>query len=211
MTSREPRRQAILEAAIRIVGRKGYEATSVADVVAEAGASRATFYKYFDHKQGCFLAAYEVVVERVFGAAQEGCRAAGGGWPEPARTSLATIVGLFAADPSLARVALIEGPAAGDEARRQHWAAIRGLARLLDRERRPRRPRLPAATALMAVSGVVALIFDEVRDGRAAALPSLLPELEFALLVPFVGPQAAARETRRSAGRSRSLQAGRPL
>jgi AcrR family transcriptional regulator len=197
MASRETRRQAILETMIRVVGRKGYQATSVADVVAAARASRATFYKYFDDKRDCFLAAYELAVERVLAAARGGCADCAGPWPAPARGGLAAVVELFARDPELARTAMIEAAAAGDEARRRHWAAIDGLARLLDEARRPpRRPRLPPNTAVMAVSGVAALIFDELRAGRASELPRLLPELEFALLVPFVGPRAASATSR---------------
>jgi AcrR family transcriptional regulator len=191
MTSREMRRQPILEAMIHVVGRKGYQAASVGDVVAEASASRATFYKYFDDKRDCFLAAYELAVERVLDAALGGCDRSRP-WPEPARGGLAAIVDLFARDPELARTAVIEFAAASDETRRRHWAAVGRLARLLDEGRRSRQPRLPPNTALMAVSGVAALIFDELRAGRAAELPRLLPELEFAMLVPFVGPRAAA-------------------
>jgi AcrR family transcriptional regulator len=198
MTSREPRRQPILEAMIRVVGRKGYSATSVADVVAEAHASRATFYKYFDDKRDCFLAAYELATERILAAALAGCDG-GGPWPASARAGLAAIIDLLAGDPALARTAVVEVAAAGDEARRRHWAALGRLARLLDEGRRPRRPRLPPNTALMTVSGVAALIFDELRAGRAADLPRLLPEFEFALLVPFIGPRAAAGGLRRDA------------
>jgi AcrR family transcriptional regulator len=190
MASKELRRQPILEAMIRVVGRRGYQAASVGDVVAEASASRATFYKYFDGKRDCFLAAYELAAERVLAATIEGCDRAGP-WPESARAALAAVVDLFAGDPELARTAVVEVAAAGDEARRRHWAALDRLARLLDEGRRP---RLPPNTAPMAVSGVAALIFDELRAGRAAELPALLPELEFALLVPFVGPQAACFE-----------------
>jgi AcrR family transcriptional regulator len=198
MASRELRRQPILEAMIRVVGREGYPATSVGAVVAEAHASRATFYKYFDDKHDCFLAAYELAIERILAAALEGCNRAGP-WPAPARGGLAAIVDLFARDPALARTAVVEVAAAGEVARRRHWAALGRLARVLDEGRRPRQPRLPPNTALMAVSGVAALIFDRLRAGRASDLPRLLPELEFALLVPFVGPQAAKRGLRRDA------------
>jgi AcrR family transcriptional regulator len=190
MASRELRRQPILEAMIRVVGRKGYQATAVADVVAEARCSRATFYKYFDDKHDCFAATCELALERVLAVALAGCDSARP-WPESARGGLAAIVDLFAREPELARTAVVEVTAAGDEARRRHWAALDRLARLLDEGRRPRRPRLPPNTALMAVSGVAALVFDELRAGRATELPHLLPELEFALLVPFVGPRAA--------------------
>jgi len=203
MTSREPRRGPILNAMTSVVGRKGYSATSVGDVVAEAHASRATFYKYFDDKRDCFLAAYEVAVERILTAAGEGCGRASS-WPATARSGLAAIVYLFARDPALAQTAVVEVAAAGDEARRRHWAAIGRLARLLDEGRPPRRPPLPPNTASMAVSGVVALIFDHLRAGRVDDLPRLLPELEFALLVPFVGPRAAADGVRSDAAQPRS-------
>jgi AcrR family transcriptional regulator len=205
MASRELRRQPILEAMIRVVGRKGYQAASVGDVVTEASASRSTFYKYFDDKHDCFLAAFELAAERIVAAALAGCNRAAGPWPEPTRGGLAAIVDLIARDPELARTAVVEAAAAGDEARRRHWAAIDRLARLLDQGRRPRRPRLPPNTAQMAVSGVAALISDELRGGRAAELPGLLPELEFALLVPFVGPRAARGEASHDADYSRSL------
>ncbi len=191
MAGSELRRQPILEAMIRVAGRKGFQATSVADVVADARASRATFYKYFSDKHDCFLAAYEVAVERVLAAAEAGCNRERP-WPERALGGLAAVVDLFAGNPELARVAIVEAAAAGDEARRRHWAALGSFAHLLEDGREtPDELPLPANTALMAVSGVVGLIFDELRTGRANTLHRLLPELEFAMLVPFVGPRAA--------------------
>jgi hypothetical protein len=58
---------------------------------------------------------------------------------------------------------------------------------------------LPANTSRMAAGAVVGLISDELLAGRAAQLPSRLPDLLFAMLVPYVGPQAAAGEMRRVA------------
>jgi AcrR family transcriptional regulator len=56
--SSESRRDLILAAMIRVVGEKGYKQTSVADVIEKAGTSRTTFYKHFEDKHDCFLAAY---------------------------------------------------------------------------------------------------------------------------------------------------------
>lgn len=196
MTGSELRRQPILEAMIRVVGRKGYRATSVGDVVAEAHASRATFYKYFDDKHDCFLAAYETAIDGILAATLASCERRRP-WVERARGGLAAIVDLFARNPELARTAVVEVAAAGEEAQRRRWAAVGKFARLLEDGREPPpQPRLPANTALMATSGVVGLMFDELQAGRAAELPQFLPELEFALLVPFVGPRAAVREMR---------------
>jgi AcrR family transcriptional regulator len=170
VASAASRRQPILEATIRVIGRKGYQATAVADVIAEAQASRSTFYKYFDDKRDAFLAAYELALERILAAARAGC-ARGGPWPDSARCGLAAIVDLFCREPALARTAVVEFAAAGEEARRRHGAALGRLARLLDEGRRPRQPRLPPSTALMTAGGVAALIAEE-RPASPRACPS---------------------------------------
>lgn len=195
----ESRRQPILEAMIRVAGEKGYRATSVADVVAAAGASRTTFYKHFDDKQDCFLAAFDLAAERILAETLSACPGERP-WRERMHSGLEAIVALFARDPTLARTAIVEIAAAGAAGRRRHSIALGSFARLLEPDRElPRRAELPPNTALMAVSAVAGLIFDELQAGRAADLPARLPELEFALLVPFIGPRAAAEAPELSA------------
>ena len=58
---------------------------------------------------------------------------------------------------------------------------------------------LPENIALMAAGAVSGLIFDELLTGRAERLPELLPDLLFAMLVPYIGPGAATEEMRRAA------------
>jgi AcrR family transcriptional regulator len=186
------RREAILEAMIRVVGEKGYASTSVADVLTEAGSSRATFYKHFDDKLDCFLAALQVAAERILGAATGACDGEQG-WQERARAGLAAVVELFAANPGLARATLVEAATAGAEALQRYWTTAGRLAQLLeDHGQAPNQAELPSSTGLMAVAAVAGLVFDELKEGTAARLPRLLPELEFALLVPYLGPRAAA-------------------
>ena len=54
---REERRQQILEAALAVFSQKGYHATNVSDVAAQAGVSQGTIYWYFDSKDELFQAA----------------------------------------------------------------------------------------------------------------------------------------------------------
>lgn len=49
----------LVAAMLELVGEQGCAATTVADVIARAGASRKTFYEHFEDKQACFLAAGE--------------------------------------------------------------------------------------------------------------------------------------------------------
>ncbi len=195
----ESRRDLILAAMIRVVGRKGYKETSVADVIDEAGVSRTTFYKHFEDKHECFLAAYEVLVEQVYAEVVANCNGAES-WLQRVENGLATIVELFALEPELARTAIVEVAAAGAEARQMHWDAVARFTKYLEGGRELSDGReLPENISLMSAGAVSGLIFDELLAGRAAQLPAMLPDLLFAMLVPYIGPGAAAEEMRRVA------------
>jgi AcrR family transcriptional regulator len=54
---KEERRKQILEAALTIFSQKGFHATNVSDVAAQAGVSQGTIYWYFESKEELFTAA----------------------------------------------------------------------------------------------------------------------------------------------------------
>lgn len=54
---REERRGQILDAALTVFSQKGYHATNVSDVAAQAGVSQGTIYWYFESKEELFTAA----------------------------------------------------------------------------------------------------------------------------------------------------------
>src|SRR6476660_3329233 len=56
-------RERLFAAMVATVAEKGYEATTVADLVELSGVSRSAFYRHFDDKQACFLAAVEAIVD----------------------------------------------------------------------------------------------------------------------------------------------------
>jgi AcrR family transcriptional regulator len=61
-TKSEARRQAILDTAAEAFRERGYEATSMSEVAARVGGSKATLYNYFCSKESLFAA---VMVEQV--------------------------------------------------------------------------------------------------------------------------------------------------
>lgn len=188
-------RERLLEATIQVVAAKGYSATTVADLTREAGISRTTFYELFEDKEQCFLAAYDNAVDalvRRITAAYE----AEEGWPKRARAGLQALLEALAADPKAARLALVDVGAAGPAAQRRYRAALQRLTPLFDegRDFAPGGRNLPANTSRMAIGAVAGLIADELAEGRAEYLPSLISEILFATLVPYIGPVAAARE-----------------
>ena len=56
-------RERLLEAMVRAAAAKGYEETTVADVIEAAGVSRETFDGMFTSRETCFLEAYDAVID----------------------------------------------------------------------------------------------------------------------------------------------------
>jgi AcrR family transcriptional regulator len=191
-------RDRLLEAAVRVVAEKGYGAMTIGDLTKEAGVSRTTFYELFEDKEQCFLMAYDnavdVLVRRVVAAYESA-----GDWPERAAAGLAALLEALAEEPALARLSLVDIGRAGPAAQRRYRAAVQRLTPLFDegRDYAPSGRSLPANTSRMAIGGVSGLISDEIIAGRAEQLPSLLSDVFFATLMPYIGPDAAAREVER--------------
>jgi len=193
-------RERLLEAAVRAVAAKGYAAVTIGDLTKDAGVSRTTFYELFEDKEACFLAAYdkavEVLVRRVTRAYEAEAE-----WPERATAGLAALLEALAEEQALARLALVDIGSAGPAAQRRYRAAIQRLTPLFEdgRDYALGGRGLPANTSRMAIGGVTGLIADELVAGHAERLPQLLPDLLFALLVPYIGPGAATEEMRKAA------------
>lgn len=140
------------------------------------------------------LETFEVAFQRVFAAIAADCDGQQP-WLTRVRGGLGSIVELFAADPALAHTVVVEAIAAGPEARRLYEDALDRLAEQLDPGRELAAGReLPDQISLMTVGAVAGLIFKEVLTERAEQLPGRMPDLLFTLLVPYLGPQAAAAE-----------------
>ncbi len=70
------RRRRLMRAMVDVVSRRGYEETTLRELVSVAGVSNTSFYEQFDSLQECFLATHDELVQRgiegVSGAFQEG-------------------------------------------------------------------------------------------------------------------------------------------
>jgi AcrR family transcriptional regulator len=185
-------RERLLEATMRVVAEKGYAATKIADLTAEAGVSRTSFYELFKDKEACFLAAYDHAAERMIGAITRAYEAEES-WPEAMRAALETLVGAVAAEPDLARLGLLDVGAAGPAAQQRYLAAVKRMTPLFEegRDFAPGGRALPPNTSRMAVGGVLGLISEELAADNAARLPQLLDEVLAAALRPYVGDEAA--------------------
>jgi AcrR family transcriptional regulator len=200
-------RERVLEAMVRIAAAKGYAETTVPEVVEAAGASRESFDEMFSGKEECFLEAYDAVIDvlvaHVFSAYES---SAGEPWPQRVSTTLGALMDLLAIESDIARMVMIEVTTVGEEARIRYRAALSRFTPLFDEGRAisPQGEALPAETARFAIGGGTSMVFDEVRAGRGAELRRILPDLVFAVLMPYLGPEAAEIEMRRIAGEAES-------
>lgn len=90
MKKGERRKQDLLNIAYRMFIEKGYENTSVDDIVAEAGIAKGTYYYYFESKE----ATLEAVIEMMIGKAENIAKAALMN-PVPIPQKLASVVYAF--------------------------------------------------------------------------------------------------------------------
>jgi AcrR family transcriptional regulator len=196
-------RERVLEAMVRMAAAKGYEATTVADVAEFAGVSQQAFDEMFAGKEACFLEAYEAVFDVLVAhvtAAFEAARDEP--WPEQIAAALGALVDLLSTEADIARLAMVEVTAAGDDARERYRTMLTRFTPFMEAGRTysGQGEELPADTARFAIGGATSMIFDEVRAGRGPELRRILPDLVFAVLMPYLGPQAAEEEMRRVTG-----------
>jgi AcrR family transcriptional regulator len=194
-------RQRLLAAMVRVCGEKGYEATSVADVLETSGVGRETFYELFDDKRDCFLAAHTLLIEdlvaQVRGAYDEGEAP----WPQRVRAALTRLLDWLAADPYAARFTVVELTAAGPGYAERFQTYFHALTEILEDGRAlSETARDLPHIANIAAAGIFARVYEEVALGHAESLPDLLPTLLFEVLVPFFGEEVAREESERPGG-----------
>jgi AcrR family transcriptional regulator len=184
-------RERLMAAVVRATVVNGYESTTVAHILAEAGVGRESFYELFDDKLDCMLAAHKLLVDSLEEQVREAYLGEGP-WPERMRNALAVTLEWFAADPDVTRFILVELSTVGPAFRSTFKAEYSRFTKLLEEgsdENAP--PSDPVQANALAVGAILARIYEEVVLGRTSELPRLLPSLAYDLLVPFVGEEEA--------------------
>ncbi len=195
-------RERLLAAVVRVTASKGYESTSVADILDEAGVGRESFYELFEDKKDCLLAARAILVDDLEATVSAGYDEPGP-WVDRVRNGLAAMLGWFAADPAAARVVMVEIAAVGATSRDLFQTDFARFTKLIDAgiEQEEPVPGLAQVSGL-AVGAALARVYEEIVRDRTAELPRLLPDLTYEVLVPFVGEEAARTEQHRAAEES---------
>jgi AcrR family transcriptional regulator len=195
----ESQRDRILKGMTIAAGRNGFRDAHITEVVHRAGVSRRTFYEHFKGKDECFAAAYARSMEQLWQLTLRDFEVEDD-WADGLRAGLGAMLSALARRPEVASVCFVEVLAAGPLAAAQRDEAMRKFLPLFEGAPTevPRTLRIFEALGLGRVADLGAVLRREIAAGGVEQLPELLPELMYVMVLPFLGPEAAAQELERA-------------
>jgi AcrR family transcriptional regulator len=165
-------------AMIESVSQRGYQATTVAHVLALAGVSRRVFYEQFPNKEQCFLATHDILIvrerKRLIDAWQRER-----GWANRLHAACKTLLHDVAEDPKGPRLVLVESLGIGATGRERMQLTGVTFERLLATVLRlaPDATELPTLTSRAIVGGIRHVAYTRLLEDRGAELCSLTDEV----------------------------------
>jgi len=187
-------RERLLAALAESLEESGYDGTTVSTIGKRAGVSKSDFYRQFESKDACFVAAYDDAVERIRERLLAACAEADD-WASGVLAALAALLDLLVAEPAQASLVLVEGLRAGRGVYDRYQVALQSFVPYL-REGAPAPTGgapPPEATDEAVVGGIASLLARRVLAGEAAELGGLLPEIAEFALTPYLGATEARR------------------
>jgi AcrR family transcriptional regulator len=188
-------RRRILEATVGLIAEHGYQATTAEMIIRRAKVGYGTFYKHYEGKEACLLDLFDRSIERAERQLRGVFEVQEGGWQEKISAVVAALFEQVRADPTIARVCLVEAPTAGMAAIERYDAAVRRFEPFFEPGRQvcPHGERLPKTLEGTVASGVLWIAHQQLRRGEPENLTSLLPETVEFVLRPYVGEEQAVR------------------
>lgn len=186
---RAERRARLLEAALELIGTRGWAEATMTEVCRTAKLTERYFYESFRSREELYVALLDGIGEEVRDRVLGAVRAAPDDPPARVRRGAAALVALLVGDPRKGRAALLEG--VGTEALEQRRREIiNGFVDLIDEERTtffgdapvdPRRRGLSAAALGGALTGLLARRLDGTLEVPDAELVDYMTEMALLL------------------------------
>ena len=177
------------------VGGRGYEQTTVADVVASASLYRQAFYDDFADKEDCYLQALDAGSAWIELRMREAA-AGESTWRRRLRGALTGLLGYLDERPEIGRALLVEVHAAGPRAVGKRTEAMERAAMMVDLARKESDGFAPAISSEAVVAGILAVLHTRLTSSQPTEFGPLLPELMYLAVLPFFGSEIAAAEMR---------------
>jgi AcrR family transcriptional regulator len=188
-------RERLFSAAAELIAEKGYAALLVGDATSRAGVSRATFYKLFDDKYECVLAAqrwaFDYFEQQLYSACSSQAE-----WPLGVLAAVSRAVEITIAAPGEARLVLISYHAVSEPRLASEGLDVHGrLVELLEAGARDcpsarASDRLKAEVAVGAAMSMVGACLTAKNFDALARLKDALAQI---VLAPYLGANEATR------------------
>jgi len=179
----------VLRALAAVVSERGYQETTVADVVERARTSQRTFYNSFTDKEAAMVAALDSGSAQMLAAALPAFRRAND-WASSVYATQEAMFRFAAEEPEFGRLGAVGMYAAGPRALEQRETVTEGMEGLLVAgfELSPDAPPL----APEAIGGALyAILYDFVNEKGPERLLELVPTAVYITLAPFLGAEEA--------------------
>jgi AcrR family transcriptional regulator len=165
-------------AMIEAVSERGYQASTVAQVIGLAGVSRRAFYNQYASKEECFLATYDILVARANKLALDAW-AGERGWANRVHAAFKVVLDDCASSPKGAHLVLVDSLGVGPRTRERMQLVAAANERMFTTafDAAPDGVKLPPLAAKAIAGGVRHVLFTRLRDGRERELRNLTDEL----------------------------------
>jgi AcrR family transcriptional regulator len=185
-------RTRIIYGTAEVVMRKGYERTTVADIVSQAKVARDVFYEHFNDKEHAFLEAQHFPTQHIL----DNCATAyfsAAEWPERVWRFLYALIKMIYENPSVSHLRLVEAYAAGPTAIRRAEEITRSFTIFLEEGYyySAQTRGLPRLWSQAIAGAIFEIIQRAAARSETDALFERLPQLTYIAIAPFTGVQTA--------------------
>jgi AcrR family transcriptional regulator len=188
----EHQRERIADALADTLSEHGHGGLTVTEIARRAGVSPRTFYEHFPDKWQAFLQVGRTGAQRSIRSALASYEAHPGAWPAAAPTAIRTLLEKMAAEPSRTLLRFTDMFGAGPQGLALRDEILDALADRLDFGARQGGHALPALVSQASVGGVWEIVREHLAHRPTAELPSLAPQIVYAVLTPYIGADQAA-------------------
>ena len=188
-------RASLHRALIDLCFERAFAELGVEDLCRRAGVERAEFDRRYADLEDCFCQVYEQLAAEFLTrieAAYQGEQ----GWRKQLRAAAYTCLYHLEEDPARAHFTVLEALTAGERARLISDRVLARLSSYLDRGRQ--QPGAPASLSPNTAEALNGAVFHQmlsaIANDQYDRFAEFLPELMYAAVLPYVGPEAAAEE-----------------